>query len=136
MHLQNSLATPLALTHRIHLPAATDTATDSTIPEFTDAQGLSLLRQLLAYAAGDPTVRITVLEAQLSPLLRGFPVRQTAGFRPDVSGARPVAFRVCRSARRVEFATVWAAAGRGVAATLEVTYTDADRWLVSNWAIL
>lgn len=136
MHLQNSLATSLALAHRIHLPATTGTGTDSTIPEFTDAQGLSLLRHLLAYAAGEPMVRITVLEAQLSPLMRGAPVRQRAGLRPDVSGARPVAVRVRRSVRREELASVWAAAGRGFAATLEVTYTDADRWLVSNWAIL
>ena len=136
MHLQNSLATPLALTHRIHLPATTGSGSDSTIPEFTDAQGLSLLRHLLAYAAGDPTVRITVLEAQLSAPLRGFPIRQTAGSRPDVSGARPVAVRVRRSVRRVEFASVWVTAGGGFAATLEVTFTGAGTWLVSNWAVL
>ena len=75
-----------------------------------------------------------MLERYLSVPLRGFPVRQTAGFRPDVSGARPAAFRVRRSARRAEFATVWTAGGRGFAATLEVTYTDADTWLVTNWA--
>ena len=133
MHLQNSHATPLALTHRIHFPIA---GGDTTVPEFTDAAGLTLLRYLLAYAAGEPTLRITKLEALLSPLLRGRPVRRTAGLRPDVAGARPVSFRVLRSARRAEFATVWTAGGRGFAATLEATYVGAGRWLVTNWAIL
>ena len=133
MHLQNSHATPLALTHRIHLPI---TGADPNVPEFTDAQGLTLLRYLLAYAAGESTLRITKLEAVLSPLLRGRPVRRTAGLRPDVAGARPVSFRVLRSARRAEFATVWAVGGRGFAATVEATYVGSGRWLVTNWAIL
>jgi hypothetical protein len=133
MYLQNSLATPLALTHQIHLPITADS--DPTIPEFPDAEGMRLLRHLVAYAAGTPTVRATLLEARLAPRLRGV-WRQTAGIRPTVAGARPVSVRVRRSARRAEFATVWVAGGRGFAATLEVTYTDAGKWLMTNWAIL
>ena len=133
MHLQNSLATPLALTHQIHLPITAES--DPAIPEFPDAQGMLLLRHLVAYAAGDPTVRVTALEVRLSPRLRGV-WRQTAGVRPAVAGARPVWVRVRRSARRAEFVTVWVAGGRGFAATLEVSYTEARKWLVTSWAIL
>ena len=133
MHLQNNHATPLALTHKLHLPI---TSSDPNVPEFTDAAGLTVLRYLLAYAAGEPTVRITKLEALLAPRLRGRPVRCTAGLRPDVTAARPASFRVHRLTRRVEFATVWAAGGRGFAATLEATYVGSGRWLVTNWAIL
>ena len=118
-------------------PSVPDQDPTGPLPPLTDAYVLGTAGHLIRHAAGVPCLRVTQLEALVSPKLRGFCLGQCAGFRPDLAGARPVAFRVQRGPWRARLASTWTTPEKAFAVSLDFTYSrGSGRWFVTHWALM
>ena len=118
-------------------PSVPDQDPTDPLPPLTDAHVLEVAGHLVRHGAGEACLRVTQLEALVSPGLRGFCLRSSAGFRADLVGARPVAFTVQRGPWRARLASTWTTPGKAFAVSLDFTYSRAaGRWFVTHWALL
>jgi len=118
-------------------PSVPEQAPTDSLPPLTDVDVLETAGHLIRHAAGVPCLRMTQLETLVSPKLRERALRASAGFRPDLAGARPVAFTVQREPWRARLASTWSTPGKAFAVSLDFTYSrGSGRWFVTHWALM
>ena len=118
-------------------PRVPDQEPTQPLPPLAEVHVIEVAGHLVRHGAGVPCLRMTQLEALVSPGLRGFCLRESAGFRPDLAGARPVAFTVQRGPWRARLASVWTTPEKAFAVSLDFTYSrSVGRWFVTHWALL